>query len=94
MLNLIPTPRVVINELFREPMEYNCLQNVIHMFTLHICPMATQKSYQHYDKIYTWTSKEISSNDVVSFVIKKKIISSSIPRWRDINKGENNALEK
>jgi hypothetical protein len=53
MLNLIPTPRVVINELFREPMEYNCLQNVIHMFTLHICPMATQKSYQHYDKIYT-----------------------------------------
>jgi len=41
MLNFIPTPHAVMNEIFYEPTKYNWLQDVIHMFTLHICPRAT-----------------------------------------------------
>jgi len=50
MLHFIPTPYAMMNELFREPIEHNCLQDVMHMFTLHIHPMTTQKTCQHCDK--------------------------------------------
>jgi hypothetical protein len=53
MLNLIPTPCVVMNELFREPIEHDCLQDVIHMFTMCVHPTNTQKNYQHFNKINT-----------------------------------------
>jgi hypothetical protein len=94
MLNFIPTQCAIMNELFCEPIEHNHLQDMIQMFTLHICPMATQRSCQHCDKINTWTSKEISNGDVILFVIKKNIVNLSIPKWRDINNGGNGALEK
>ncbi len=93
MLNFIPTPRAIMNELFYEPTKHNRLQDVIHMFTLHICPTATQRSCQHCDKVNTLTSKEISNSDIISFVIKKNIVNSSIPKWWDINNGENNSGE-
>jgi hypothetical protein len=94
MLNFIPTPHVVMNELFCEPRKHNHLHDVIDMFTLHIYPQGTQKTYQHFDKVNTWTLKEIANSDIISIVIRKNIVNSSIPRWRDINSGENNALEK
>jgi hypothetical protein len=56
--------------------------------------MATQRTYQHFDKIDTWTFRKIANSDVISFVIKKNIVNLSIPKWRDINNEENNALEK
>jgi len=64
------------------------------MFTLHMHSTTTQKSYQHCDKVNTWTSREISNSHIISFVIQKNIVNSSIPRWRDINSGENSALGK
>jgi hypothetical protein len=69
-------------------------QAILHMFTIYICPTATQRRCQHYDKVNIWKSREISNNDIISFVIIKNIVNSSIPKWRDINSGENNALEK
>jgi hypothetical protein len=94
MLNFIPTPCAVMNELFREPTKHDHLQDVIHMFTLHIHPMATQRTYQQCHKINTRTSREISINHIISLVIWKNTINSSIPKWKDINRGENNALGK
>ncbi len=79
MLNFIPTPCVIINELFCEPTKHNCLQDMIHMSMLHICPMATQRSCQHCYKINTWTSKEIFNHNVISFDIRTNIINSSNP---------------
>jgi hypothetical protein len=52
------------------------------------------KKLQHCDKVNTSTSREISNGDVVLFVIRKNIVNLFIPRWKDINNGENNALEK
>jgi len=83
-----------MNEIFREPIEHNWLQDVIHMFTLHVCPKAILKTYQHCHKINKWTSKEISNSHIVTFVIWKNIVNLSIPRRGDINNEENNALEK
>jgi hypothetical protein len=94
VLNFIPTPCVIMNEIFHEPTKHNHSKNVIHMFTLHICPMATKRSCQHCNKINTWTIREISNSDVILFVIKKNIVNSSIPRWWNIRNGKNNALEK
>jgi len=94
MLNFIPTPHAMMNEIFHEPTKHNRLQDMIHMFELHVCPMATQKSFQDCDKVDTWTSKEIFNSDIISFVIKNNTINSSIPKWWDINNEENNALEK
>jgi len=83
-----------MNELFYEPTEHNHLQDVINMFTMRICPMGTQRTYQHFDKVNTWTSKEFTNSDVISIVIGKNIVNLSIPKWQDINNGENSALEK
>ncbi len=66
---------------------------MIHMFTLYICLTTTQRSCQHCHKIDTWTSREISNNDIILFIIRKIIINLSISRW-DINNRENCALEK
>jgi hypothetical protein len=68
-----------MNELFCDPLEHNCLQDVINMFTLHIHPMGTQRTYQHFDKVDTWILKEIANNDIISIVIKKNIVNLSIP---------------
>jgi hypothetical protein len=83
-----------MNELFCEPTKHNCLQDVIDKFTLHIRPMGTQRTCQHFDKVDTWTSKEITNSDVILVVIKLDIVNSSILGWWDINNKENNALEK
>jgi hypothetical protein len=56
--------------------------------------MGTQRTYQHFDKVNTWTSKEFTNSDVISIVIGKNIVNLSIPKWQDINNGENSALEK
>ncbi len=88
MLNFIPTPCATMNELFREPTKHDRLQDMIHMFTMHIHPTTTQKTCQHFDKVKTWTSKEILNNHIVSLVIWKNIANSSIPRWGDINNGK------
>jgi hypothetical protein len=50
MLNFITTPCAMKNELFREPTEHDRLQDMIHMFTLHVQPTTTQRTYQHCDK--------------------------------------------
>jgi hypothetical protein len=60
MLNFFPIPHAVMNEPFYETTEHYCLRDMVHMFTLHICPMATQESYEHCNKIYTWTCKKFS----------------------------------
>jgi hypothetical protein len=83
-----------MNELFCDPTEHNYLQDVINMFTLHIRPIGTQRTYQHFDKVDTWISREIANNDIISIFIKKNIVNSSILGWQDINNKENNALEK
>jgi hypothetical protein len=93
-LNFIPIPCQLMNGLFREPIKHDHLQDVMHTFTLHIHPMTTQRTRQHCDKVNTWTSKEISNSHIISLVIWKNTLNSSIPRWGDINKGENNALGK
>jgi hypothetical protein len=77
-----------MNELFNEPIKYDHLQNMIHMFTMHIHPTSTQRTCQHFDKINTWTSREISNSHIVSLVIWKNIVNSSIPKWGDINRGK------
>jgi hypothetical protein len=82
-----------MNELLCEPTKHNRLQDVIDMFTLHISRMGTQRICQHFDKVYTWTSREIANNDIIFVVIKKFIVNSSIPRWWNIDNGENNALD-
>jgi hypothetical protein len=79
MLNFIPTPYAMMNELFREPTKHDHLQDVIPMFTLHIHPTTTQKTYQHCDKVNTWTSKEISNSHIVLFVIWKNTIIRPYP---------------
>jgi hypothetical protein len=79
---------------FVSPQNIIVYKNMIHMFTLHIYPTATQITCQHCDKIYTWTSKVISNNHIVSFVIWKNTVNSSILGWGDINIGENSALGK
>jgi hypothetical protein len=76
MLNFIPTPHVAMNELLYEPKKHNHLQDVIDMFTLHIHPRGNQKTCQHFDKINTWTSKEIANSDIISIVIWKNIVNS------------------
>jgi hypothetical protein len=83
-----------MNELLCEPKKHNCLQDVINMFILHICPTGTQRTYQHSDKVDTWTSKEIANSDIIAIVIRKNILSLSISRWQDISSEENNELEK
>jgi hypothetical protein len=77
-----------MNEPFCEPTEHDHLQDVIHMFIMHIHPMSTQRTYQHFEKINTWTLREISNNHIVSLIILNNTINSSIPRWRDINRGK------
>jgi hypothetical protein len=42
-----------MNEFFYEPTEHNRLQDVIDVFTLHIHPMGTQRTYHHFDKVDT-----------------------------------------
>ncbi len=64
------------------------------MLTFHIHPTTTQRTYQHCDKVDTWTSKVIFNRHIVSFVIWKNIVNLFIPKWGDINNGENNALDK
>jgi hypothetical protein len=81
-----------MNELFREPIEHYHLQDMIHMFIVHIHPTSTQKTYQHFDKVNTWTSKEISNSHIVSLVIWKNVVNLSTPKWGDINMGENSAV--
>jgi hypothetical protein len=76
------------DELFREPTKHIHLQDMIHMFTLHIHPMTTQRTCQHYDKVNTWTSREISNSHIISLVIWKNIVNLSIPKWKDINRGK------
>ncbi len=63
-----------MNELFHEPTEHDHLQDVIHMFTLHIHPTTTQRTCQHCDKVNTWTFREISNSHIISFVIWKNIV--------------------
>jgi hypothetical protein len=87
-LNFIPTPCALMNELFYEPTKHDCLQDVIHKFTMRIHPTNTQITYQHFDKINTWTSKEIFNSHIISLVIWMNIINLSIPKWRDINRGK------
>jgi hypothetical protein len=91
MLNFIPTPRVVMNELFHEPTEHDRMQDTIYMFTLHIHSTTTQRTYQHCDKVNTWTSKEIFNSHIISIVIWKNIVNSSISIRGNISNGENNA---
>jgi len=64
------------------------------MFTLHIHLTTTQRTYQLCGRLNTWTSKGISNNHIVSFVIWKNIVNSFIPRWGGINNEKNNALGK
>jgi hypothetical protein len=58
-----------MKELFRKPIEHDRLQDMIHMFTMHIHPMAAQKTYQHFDKVNTRTSKDISNSHFMSLVV-------------------------
>jgi hypothetical protein len=88
MLNFIPTPCVMINKLLYESTKHDHLQDVIHMFIMHIHPMNTQRTCQHFDKVITWISREISNNHIVFLVIWKNIINLCIPKWKDINRGE------
>jgi hypothetical protein len=67
-LNFIPTPCVVMNELFCEPIEHNCFKMWYTCLHCTYTP-CTQKTYQHCDKVDTWTSKEISNSHIVYFVI-------------------------
>jgi len=36
MLNFIPTPHAVMNEVFREPTKHNRLQDVMHVYIAHM----------------------------------------------------------
>ncbi len=56
--------------------------------TMHIHPMSTPRTYQHFDKVNTWTSKEIFNSHIVFLVIWNNIVNSSIHRWKDINRWE------
>jgi len=80
MLNFFPIPHAVMNEPFYETTEHYCLRDMVHMFTLHICPMATQESYEHCNKIF--------NSDIVLFVIRKNIANLSVPKWQNINRGK------
>jgi hypothetical protein len=77
-----------MNEFFHEPTKHDCLQDVIHMFTMHVHPMSTQRTFQHFEKIDPWTSREITNSHIIFWVIQNNIVNSSIPRWGDINMGE------
>jgi hypothetical protein len=50
MLNFIPIPHAIMNEVFHKPIKHNWLQIVIQIFTLHICPRATWRTSQHCHK--------------------------------------------
>jgi hypothetical protein len=43
MLNFTPTPCVMMNELFHEPIKHDYLQDMIHMFIMHILPRAPEE---------------------------------------------------
>jgi len=88
MLNFMQIPCEVMNELLCEPTKHNHLQDLIHMFRLHLGPRTTKRSYQHCNKVYTWTFGEISNSDDVLFVNRNNIVNSSISKWEDINSWE------
>ncbi len=87
-LNFIPTPCVVMNELLYEPTKHDHLQNMIHMFTMHIHSTSTQRTYQHFDKVNTSTSMEISNSHIVSLVIWKNTVNLSIAMWGTSTRGK------
>ncbi len=51
-------------------------------------PHSHPKKMSTLHKVNTWTSREISNSDVISFVIKNNIVNLPIPKWRDIDSEE------
>jgi hypothetical protein len=94
MLNFVPTPSWIMNELFSLPTTHYVLQNMIYVFTLHPCSTCTQKNCWHYDKIYAQATWIISNYHIVTFVVGEYDVDSSIPQRLDVYKGENSRKEK
>jgi len=65
---------------------------MIHVLTLHPCPMLVQRNCWYDNKIYTRTTWVISNYCIKTFVAEEYVVDLSIPQRLEIYKGQNNHM--